>query len=165
MTIFNPRESAVLTTSIFNMPEKKALAWIKKNHGYELTANQYQYTIRQIDANVEKRRRKFLLEGVFKKQIEAIDRIESLITLSHVNAENCVTAEKYRDAQFVYNSIARLQEILTSYYDEIQDIIEYDTDKQKENPQLYSTEPQEEQNIVAFTTEYPGRTGRAITND
>ena len=163
MTIFNPKESAVLTTSIFNMTDKKARAWIEKNHGYKLTRNQYNYVLAQIDANVEKRRRKFVLEGVFKKQIEAIDRLDNLIALSHTNGEACVGAGKFRDAQFVYNSIARLQEILTSYYDEIQDIIEYDNDKQKEDPQQYSTETQTEQNVIAFTTEYSGPGNRPTT--
>ena len=165
MSIFNPKESAVLTTSIFNMEEKKAIAWLKKNHNYDLTRNQYRYVLAQIDANVDKRRRKFILEGVFKKQIEAIDRLEKLLALSHTNAEACVNAEKFRDAQFVYNSMARLQEILTSYYDEIQDIIEYDTDKVKEDPQHYSQSTQTEQNIIAFTTEYSGPGNRPITNN
>lgn len=165
MTLFNDKESAVLTTSIFNMTEKKAMEWIKKNHNYDLTRSQYCYVLAQIDSNVEKRRRKFILEGVLAKQIEAIDRLESLISLSYTNSEACIEDKKFRDAQFVYNSIARLQEILTSYYDEVQDIIEYDTDKAKENPQQYSKETQAEQNVIAFTTEYSGRRNRPITNN
>jgi len=163
MSIFNPRESAVLTTSIFNMPETKARDWIKKEHGYTLTSNQYRYTLGQIDANVEKRKKRFILEGVLKKQIEAIDRIDQLIGLSFKNAEACVAAEKFRDAQFVYNSMARLQEILTSYYDEVQGIIEYDSDQNKKMED--SREAQRIEDLNGFFESSKGSSSRHLTTN
>ena len=161
--MFNDRENAVLTTTIFNMPVKKALVWIKENHGYEMSDRTYNRINIAIEANAEKRKRKYILEGVLKKQIQAIDRIEKLIGLSFTNAEACVKSEKYRDAQFVYNSTARLQEILTSYYDEVQDIIEYDTDQEKKMAD--SRETQSEQDINGFFEPAEGSRNRHFTTN
>lgn len=159
--MFNDRERAVVTTQIFRMPVKQALPWIEKNHGYSMSEPTYYRLVSKIESDTHKRQNKFILEGILKKQIDAIDRLETLIRLSFVNAEKCITAEKYRDAQFVYNSIARQQEILTSYYDEIQGIIEYDVDQEKKMES--SREAQSEQNINGFFESGKGRSSRHLT--
>ena len=159
--MFNDKESAVVTTQIFNMTVKKSLVWIKQNHGYEFSSATYNRICIAIDANAEKRKKKFILEGIFKKQIDAIDRLERLLGLSFINAEKCITAEKFRDAQFVYNSIARLQEILTSYYDEIQDIIEYDTEQNKKMED--SRETQRIEDLDGFFKSGQRRSSRHLT--
>jgi len=147
--MFTEIENAVLTTRIFRMPQKQALEWIKTHHK-EISRQSYYRIISKIESNIDKRKRKFMLEGVFTKQIDAIDRIELLLTLSFENAEKAMNDKQYRTAQFINNSIAKLQEILTSYYDEIQSIIEYDADKEREI--AHSIEIQREKNLIAFFT-------------
>jgi len=156
--MFTERENAVLTATIFNMKESKALEWIQKNHGITLTSGQYWKTKIKINSKAEKRKRKFILEGVYKKQIDAIDRLERVIELTFDNYQKAYDEGQYRTAQFILNSISRNQEILTSYYDEIQDIIEYDTDQQKKVDKGAEPFGQEVQDFYG-TAERPGSPG------
>ena len=147
--MFSDIERAVLNTRIFQMPEKKALDWIKTYHE-EISRATYYRIVSKIESNTEKRREKYVLEGVFKKQIDAIDRLEKLISMMFTRIEKCDEEGKYSEATTASNSIGKLQEILTSYYDEIMNIIEYDADMTKEHPQLCSKHAQIEQNLSDF---------------
>lgn len=146
------------------MPVAKALAWIEKNHT-KISERTYYRICGRLDTELDKRRSKYIFEGIFKKHIDAIDRLEKLISMAFVRVEKCDAAEEHNNATLASNSIARMQEILSSYYDELQDVIEYDADKQNEDPQHYSKESQIQQNVVSFTTEYSGPTNRPTTSN
>jgi hypothetical protein len=128
--MFNPTEMAVVNAKIFNMKESKALAWIKEHHG-EITRDKYYRILGRLDTEYDKRKHYYMLEGVFKKHIDAIDRLELMMSLEFANAEKCENDEDYRTAQYIYNNITRQQEILTSYYNELQKVIEYDNQQAK----------------------------------
>jgi hypothetical protein len=145
------------------MSQVEACTWIKEHHKIELSRKQYEYTCMKIDTKAGKRKKKFMLEGIYKKQIEAIDRIEKIMQLSFKNAQNAIDDGQYRTAQFIYNSIIRQQEILTSYYDEIQDTIEYDTDQEKKMED--SAETQRIEDLNGFFATGTSRGHRHLTGN
>ena len=128
--LYSAREQQIIVFKAMRLDPKDMLPKLKAK-GYEIQISTLYKDLIAIDKKTQRRKLHFLTDGLEPQTFAAIDNLDTLIKLSYENYERAVEDDQHRTAQMILNSVARLQEILSTYYGEIEGASEFDSANKK----------------------------------